>query len=1139
MSFVHLHTHSHYSLLDGLAKIDDLVAKAVEYNMPALALTDHGVMYGAIEFYKKCKEAGIRPIIGCEIYVASRSHTDKEPGRDRRRYHLTILSQNRAGYKNLIKIVSEAHLKGFYYKPRVSKEFLKTHSDGLIALSGCPAGEIPRALQDGNYQKAKILANEYISIFGEKNFFFEIQPHPELKVQQTTNEGIIKLSKELAIPLAATGDIHYVNEGDKKVHEVLLKINTAKDAEDEGLSMGQADLSMFSPEKMAKFFPSHPEAITNTLKIAERCELELDLGQAILPQFPLPPGAGSAIDYLCQKAKQGLAERYGQDNQAAKNRLEYELSVIEKTGFADYFLIVSDFVVWAKDQGIPVGPGRGSAAGSIVSYACGITELDPLRYGLLFERFLNLDRIAPPDIDLDFADDRRDEVIEYITQKYGHDHVAQIVTFGIMKARLAIRDVTRALGLPYMLGDGIAKSIPFGLDLEQALNQVSELLALYNQSADAKRIIDTAMRLEGVARHASTHAAGVVISRDPLVEYVPLQRSTINDKAVTTQYSMYDVETIGLLKMDILGLSNLAIIKNAQRIIRKVFGQEIDVKEAPLDDKKTFDLLSAGETIGVFQLESDGMRRYIKELKPNSIEDIMAMVSLYRPGPIELIPEYIARKQGKQTIAYLHPKLKPILANTYGIAVYQEQVLQIARDIAGFTLAQADVLRKAIGKKIKRLLIEQRKKFVDGAVGQGVDQDIAEKLFDFTEPFARYGFNRAHAAGYALIAYWTAYLKAHFPAAFMAAFLTSEASKNKVERLGVIIEEVKRMGQKVLVPDVNKSFVEFGVNKDNPKEISFGLGAVKNVGEKAAEAIVAERDLAGPFVSLEDFLRRVPAGAVNKKVIESLAKSGGLDALANRAQVVGSIDEIIKFSQGKSKAVNSAQASLFGPDSQKSVEQKFILAQAPDAQLAEKLAWEKEYLGIYLSGHPLAQVADRLQAQALSIQSLANNLSDQVTIGGIIIKVQKVTTKTGEPMLFVQLEDLSATTEVLVFPKILASTQDLWRPGAIIVIDGRISKKDDKINVIVQAVRELDFAKPLPKPSALALRLPGRATKTVLSDIKSRLEQSPGSVPVNLIIAEGGTIRKLATKTAVTVTAELVANLAKILGSDNIEINRE
>lgn len=1140
MSFVHLHTHSHYSLLDGLAKIDDLIAKAKEYDMPALALTDHGVMYGAIEFYKKCQEAGIKPIIGCEIYLSPRSHLEKDPQQDRRRYHLTLLARNITGYKNLIKIVSEAHLNGFYYKPRIDKPFLKQHAEGLICLSGCPSAEIPRAIQDGNIQKAKLLANEYITMFGEKNFFFEIQPHPELEIQQLTNAGLEKLAKQLEVPLVATNDVHYVQSNDRDVHEVLLKISTSRDLDSsDGLSMKNVDLSMASPEKMADAFADLPEAIKNTLKIAERCDLQLELDRPILPQFPLPKGETASSEYLRKLAQKGLKDRYPEKSKTTSQRLDYELEVIEKTGFADYFLIVSDFVTWAKQQGISVGPGRGSAAGSIVSYALKITDLDPLRYGLIFERFLSPDRIAPPDIDLDFADNRRDEVIAYITKRYGKDHVAQIVTFGVMKARLAIRDVTRALGYPYALGDKIAKLIPFGSDLEQALKQAPELIAMYNQESEVKRVIDTALRLEGVARHASTHAAGIVISRDPLIEYVPLQQSTTTADAVTTQYSMYDIESIGLLKMDILGLANLTIIENAQRIIRKIFGKTIDVRTVPLDDQKTYELLSAGETIGVFQLESDGMRRFIKELKPTSIEDIMAMVSLYRPGPMELIPDYIARKHDNQQISYLHPKLKPILQNTYGIAVYQEQVLQIARDIAGFTLSEADVLRKAIGKKIKKLLLQQRKKFVEGAIRQGVQQAIAEKLFDFTEPFARYGFNRAHAASYALIAYWTAYLKTHYPAPFIAALLTSEASKNKVERLGFIIEEAKRMGITIGPPDVNRSFVEFGLLKEKPNQISFGLSAIKNVGEKTAQSIVDQRTAKDLYQSLENFLSRLPAEALNKKVIESLAKSGALDQLGNRNQILAGIDEITKFCQGRGKLTPSSQTSLFGSESSFAQNKRLALPEVPQAPDSQKLAWEREYLGIYLSGHPLEKIAQAIKQNTSQIASLHNHSDNRVTIAGVISSVQKVTTKTGEPMVFARVEDLSAQAEVLVFPKVLASTQHIWRSGVVVVVEGQISKKDEETKVIASSVRELSEDEPLPKPTEVALSLPKGATKQLLNHIKVQLERFPGDSQVLLIIPVNGATKKLHTKTKVRIEPNLIENLAKLLGPDNIEVIRQ
>lgn len=1177
MNFVHLHVHSHYSLLDGLAKIPDLVAKAKELKMSALALTDHGVMYGAIEFYKTCQKAGIKPIIGCELYISTRKHTDKDPKLDNRRFHLTVLAKNYVGYKNLIKIVSEAHLNGFYYKPRIDKVFLRSHSDGLIFLSGCPAAEIPRAIQNKNLDKACQLVREYSEIVGEKNFYFEVQHHPGLVAQEVTNEGIFAIAKEFSRPIVATNDIHYVNTQDDAAHEVLLKINTgSKDQdEDKGLTMKGINLSMVDEEFLRQGFPDHPECLANTLAVAEQCQLEIPFGDLILPEYPLPKNQ-TASPYIRQLAETGFKKRYPSANAQAKQQLEYELSVITKAGFNEYFLIVQDIVNWAKNQGIFVGPGRGSAAGSIVSYCLGITDLDPLKYQLVFERFLNPDRISPPDIDLDFADDRRQEVIQHIVDTYGQDHVAQIVTFGIMKARLAIRDVTRAMGYPYALGDQIAKAIPMGMDLTQALKTIPELISLYNGNSQAKTVVDMSYKLEGVARHASTHAAGVVITRDPVVEYVPLQRSTAGDEeGVTTQYPMFDLEAIGLLKMDILGLSNLTIMKNTLRIIRKTHQFDLKLETIPTDDRKTFKLLSAGETIGVFQLESDGMRRYLKELKPNTIEDIMAMVALYRPGPIELIPDFIAGKLGQRKIEYLHPRLEPILKDTYGIAVYQEQVLQIARDIAGFTMGEADVLRKAIGKKIKSLLLQQRQKFIEGAIKNGVKRNIAERLFDFTEPFARYGFNRAHAACYAMIAYWTAYLKACYPAAFMAALLTSEAQKQKVERLGFTIAEAERMGIKVLPPDINESFVEFGVisqtkeSVDSREYIRYSLAAIKNVGEKASEVIVNERSQKGHYQSLTDFIIRLsPHSVVNKKVIESLAKTGALDQLTERNQILADLDGVVKFAQSIQKGKLTSQESLFG----KAVPLSPPMLNLPVIEPATKVqrsAWEKELLGIYLSEHPLKDLQPTLQANGFSIAQVRQKPRDShVRVVGVVSVIKKIITKNGATMLFVTIEDLADTIEIVTFPKIVEQFGELLTQGAVIAVDGRVSDKDGQPKVVAdQVTTDIDAPRQFNEPyqpnqpapnqpshartktnhlapkkrnrhstKKLIIELKKGTTKTSLEAVRQILQTAAGATRVILRLPVNDHIKEIEAKLTVEPREELIASLEGLIGKGRVVV---
>ncbi|RLG13345.1 DNA polymerase III subunit alpha, partial [Candidatus Pacearchaeota archaeon] len=810
MYFTHLHVHSHYSLLDGLARPEQLLKQAKEMGLDALALTDHGVMYGAIEFYSLAKKMGIKPIIGCEVYLAPNSLTDKTPKTDTKFYHLVLLAKNKTGYYNLLKLVTVAELEGFYYKPRIDKEVLKKHSDGLIALSACTKGEIPLALLAGNFERASHLAQEYQEIFGKDNFYLELQHHPELPEQEKINNGLLKLSKELNIPAIVTTDVHYIKKEDKKAQDVLLAIQTGTDIENQDrFSMKEMDLYFKSSEEIEKDFSKHPELFENIKKIVSQCNLELNLGEIILPHFITPEGEDS-FKYLKKIALQNFKKIYSSKNKEAKERFDYELGVIKKTGFADYFLIIQDFIRFTKEENILTNT-RGSAAGSLIAYVLGITSVDPLEYGLYFERFLNPERIQPPDIDLDVADNRRADLINYITKKYGQDHVAQIITFGIMKSRLAVRDVTRALGHPYALGDRISKLLPQNIMIDKALSIAPELKRLYETDTDARDIIDMAKQLEGVARHASTHAAGVVISREPLVHYSPLQHSSRNDKEVITQYDMYALEKIGLLKVDILGLANLTIIKNALRIIKKVYGDEIDLDKVGYEDKKVYKLLSDGNTVGVFQTESAGMRRYLQELKPTQFEDIIAMLSLYRPGPMEFIPTFISRKRGKEKIIYLHPKLKPILENTYGICIFQEQLMKIAHDLGGFSMAEADVLRKAVGKKIKTLLQAQKERLIEGMIKNDIKKPIAEKIWAWVEPFARYGFNKSHSASYARITYQTAWLKAHYPNAFMAALLTSDFGN--LDRIAIEIAECQRLGIAVMPPSVNESFAEFGIDK--------------------------------------------------------------------------------------------------------------------------------------------------------------------------------------------------------------------------------------------------------------------------------------------------------------------------------------
>jgi len=1050
MKFTHLHTHSHYSLLDGLAKIDELIDYAKELGMDSLALTDHGNMYGAIEFYKKAKAKGIKPIIGCEMYQSERKMTDKEPGIDDKRYHIVLLAKNLTGYKNLVKIITKAHLEGFYYKPRVDEETLRKHSEGLIALSACLAGKIPKLILSGKIEEAEKVALSYQDIFGKENFFLDFQVHPNSKDQRRSNEGLINMAKKLQIPLVATNDIHYLKKEDAHAQDILMLINTGADPNDpERLSMMSDDFSMKSPEEMIETFKEFPEAIENTQKIADACNLELELGKTKLPLFETPNGQ-TPEEYLKELCYKGIEKRFGKDpTKEVGERLEYELSVINQTGFASYFLIVQDFVNWAKSNRIVVGPGRGSAGGSLVAYLVGITNIDPLKYNLLFERFLNPARISMPDIDLDFTDRRRDEVIRYVSEKYGKNRVAQIITFGTMAARAAVRDVGRALGYVYSYCDQVAKMIPFGMSLSETMDIIPEFRELYQSDEKARTLIDYAKKLEGVARHASTHACGVVIASDPLDEMVPLQYPSQGEETIVTQYEMHSIEDLGLLKMDFLGLKNLTIIEDTLARIYKVHGINIDLDNLPDGDKDVYKSLQKGDTVGIFQLESGGMQRYLKQLKPNTFEDIIAMVALYRPGPMQLIPDYIARKNKLQPVTYLHPKLKPILENTQGIAVYQEQIMKIAQEMAGFSLAEADILRKAIGKKIKELLMAQKEKFISGVKANNIDERVGRQIWDWIEPFASYSFNRSHAAAYATIAYQTAYLKSHYPPEFMSALLTSE--RNDLDRISTLIQECQKMKLEVLPPDVNESFTFFSV-VPKKNQIRFGLSAVKNVGTGIVETIVGERKANGPYKSIEDFVTRVNTKDLNKKSLESLIKAGAFDNMEERNKLLQNMEMLLEYSRDSQKSKNSNQGGLFDGMNIKS---SIRLEKAEAAPEKDKLAWEKELLGLFVSSHPLKNYKGFLEKKTTPISQLSPSGSKKIRIGGIISKIKKIITKTGKPMLFVNLEDLTDKIEVVVFPRVIERKPNAFQENKIVLVSGRVDTKDGMLKLICEDVEEI------------------------------------------------------------------------------------
>ena len=1051
--FTHLHLHTHYSLLDGMSRMPELMDRAKELGFSAIALTDHGVLYGAIEFYEEARKRGIKPILGCEVYMATRSRFDREPKMDDRQYHLTLLAKNNQGYKNLVKLATQAQLEGFYYKPRADHELLEQYHEGLICLSGCPSGEIPRALRDGNDEKARELALRYRDLFGADNFYIEIQDHGMDWEQEVTGK-LVKLARELDLPLVATNDGHYTRREDAKAHDVLLCIQTNSNVNDSNrMRMETEEFYLRSADEMWERFAELPEALTNSMKIAEACNVEIALDQRILPHFEVPEGH-TARTFLRERCTAGLAALYAEPDAAARERLEYELGVIGEMGFSSYLLIAADFVNWAKEQGIPTTV-RGSAAGSLVCYTAGITDIDPLHYGLIFERFLNPSRYTMPDIDVDLMDVRRNEVIEYVTEKYGADHVAQIITFGTMKARAAVRDVGRALGMTYGEVDRVAKLVPTMSTVDDALRDSQDLQQLVADDPQVQRLLDLAKNLEGVARHASTHAAGVVISREPLTEYVPLQRN-VGDDGVMTQFEMNAIEKIGLLKMDFLGLRNLTVLDRAVRFIAETRGETINLKEIPLDDSKTFKLLSSGETTGVFQLESDGMRRYVKELQPDRIEDVMALVALYRPGPMAYIPQYIARRHGREKATARHPLMSAVLERTYGIMVYQEDVMAVAQAVAGYTLAEADKLCYAVRKKIAHELKEHRERFVQGAVANGLSKNLAEAIFDDFEPFARYGFNQAHATCYGTIAYQTAYLKANYPTEYMTAVLSTELGNT--DKIVEAVRECGRLKVTVAPPSVHESESNFSIKEGT---VYFGLAAVKNVGTAAAEAIAAKR-ADGPYQDFFDFCVRIDQRAVNRRALESLIKVGALDTMGDRAALLASLDDVLASSQ-KAQSIGNQGPTLFETflgEEQAAMLTSFTLPQAEPATPEEKGIWEKELLGDYLSENPFKPQIERMHAAAgtTTAEVTKDREGKRVTLAGRVESVRKILTRKGQNMALLTLEDESGKIDVTVFPNLYAERAALLANGNFVVLRGRVEQdsRDDVMKVLAESVEPLD-----------------------------------------------------------------------------------
>ncbi len=1073
--FVHLHNHTHYSVLDGMTKVDELINKTKEFGMEAVAITDHGTMSGVLDVYKTAKWSKIKPILGIETYLSARNMEDRDPQFDKTRYHLTLLAMNATGYRNLMFLSSQANIEGYYYRPRIDHKILEKHNEGIICLSGCGSGEIASKIINNDYAGAKKLAKWYHSVFGDR-FYLEMQDHGHPKSpapfadQTKVNEGLIKLSKDLGIPLVVTCDGHYLNLEDRQTHEILLCVGTGAFLSDERrMSLKDFELYYTDPKQIIeRWGEEFPEAIRNTKRIADRCNLEIELGHILIPQFPLPEGETSDKGFLDKLTYRGAAIRYCniKPEEFDKNplsikqvqeligaerseRLSYELGVIDGMHYNGYFLIVQDFINWGKSNGIVFGPGRGSAAGSIISYCLGITDLDPLKYDLLFERFLNPDRISMPDIDIDIQDDRRDEVVDYCVGKYGADRVSNIGTFGKMAARQAVRDVARVLEVPYAEADRLSKMIPSliqgrHIPLAKSVQEDPELKNEYHSNARSKEIIDYAMRLEGTIRSHGVHACGVVVAPDDLVKYVPLERA--QKGVIATQFPMGEIEEIGLLKMDFLGLSNLTIINNTLRIIRKVYKKEINISELPLDDEATFKLFQRGDTTGVFQLESAGMKKHLRDLKPDKFEDIIAMVALYRPGPMQFIDSFIQRKHGREEITYLHPKMEDALKNTYGILVYQEQFMQISKDLAGFSGGQADTLRKAVGKKKLDLMAEIKPQLIEGALkNSDISKRDIEKFWNQLQEFANYCFNKSHAACYALVAYWTAYLKANYPSAFMAALMTN--ARDDTERLALMIAECNRAGIEVLAPSINESFSDFAIVPGTNK-VRFGMAAVKGVGVAIVEEVAEERKKNGKFKSIIDFAKRMAGSKFNRKAWEALTKTGAFDEFADRSDILENLEVIQGFMSKSAKELLNGQTDLFGVagiEAPPDIELKTASIRATER---ERLQWERELLGLYVSSHPLDKFERYLKEQTHQIDGLvAEHDGREVAIGGTISILRELTTKKGDKMAFMTVEDKIAAIEVIVFPRLYEELKDFLVVDKIVTVKGRVNSKDREGNL--------------------------------------------------------------------------------------------
>jgi DNA polymerase-3 subunit alpha len=1208
--YVHLHNHTQYSLLDGLTKVPALIEYVKESGMKSVAMTDHGTLSGTIEFYKEAQAQEIKPIIGMETYVAARSHLDKEPGKDKQNFHLIVLAMNNEGYRNIMALSSIANLQGFYYKPRVDHELLEKYGAGLIILSGCIGGEIGDAMRQGQYESAKEIATWYKKVFGDR-YYLEIQDHghpdhpSKWDEQEKINKLILQLSEETGIPCVVTCDAHYLRHSDQEAHEILLCVQTGSFLNDEKrMSLKDFELHVTDPNEIIKRWgKTHPDVVRNTGRIAKRCQVDIELGKILIPKFPVPVGEDEK-SYLHKLVYRGLAWRYGGLEEADTTELsiddckktlpahvlersEYELGVIADMGFNGYFLIISDFIGWGKDQGIVFGPGRGSAAGSIISYALKITELDPLLYDLLFERFLNPDRISMPDVDIDIQDSRRGEVIQYCVEKYGSERVANIVTFGRMAARNAVRDVARVLQVPYSEADRLSKMIPPPVQghhtpLATSLEKDPDLKKEYETNETSRRVFDLAVQMEGTIRSHGVHAAGVVIAPEEIVKFAPLEWA--QKGVVATQYPMGPIEELGLLKMDFLGLSNLTIIKNALRIIARVYGKDIDINRIPLDDLKTFELLRHADTTGVFQLESAGMKRYLRELEPTTFEDIVAMVALYRPGPMQFIDDFIARKHGEREIVYPHPSMENALKNTYGVLVYQEQVMQISKEVCGFTGGEADTLRKAIGKKKIDMMRKMKARMIEG--GQevsNIEPAVMEGFWKQLEDFAAYCFNKSHAACYGLIAYQTAYLKAHYPAAFMAALMTSDY--DDTDRLAIEITECKKMGISVLQPDVNESFVEFAVvpDKENPDNrkapIRFGMNAIKNVGTGAVEEIIRAREEIESFEDLESFLQHVNYRVVNRKAMESLVKAGGFDRFGSRSVLLHNLDMILAFASRLQKQASSGQTDLFGVAEGETVERVKLTLQPASVNYdtREELVWERELLGLYLSQHPLEAFGVFLSEQTVPFSELKPEHDGKaVSVGGTVTDFREILTKNGQKMAFVKIEDQSGDSEAILFPNAYQQTIGLWERDRIVLIRGKVNARDkdggqsSEVKIIVDDAREVTsqqassyqatgrkqkIPKHRAKVSAATAAGPGakaiRATKAIervyirlatsndeqlLLSLKQTLDSYRGATDVVLVLGEASGRQAIKLPGGIDRHSDGLSMLAKLVGADNIKL---